>query len=429
MSSAPAPLAPAPKIREFPAWAAPLLWVVGGLSALWTLVHAIGLTKNRLELDIAVYVLGGRNLMNGHLYHVTLPHAPHLPFTYPPFAALVFAPLSLVQENTAEIIWATVNVVFLFALIALSLHAARPSMGRLQLVPWALLLMAPAYVMEPVRLTLSFGQVNIVLAAFVVADLTVVLRLGGRTLPRGVLLGIAASVKLVPLIFVPYLFVTRQTRAAWVSLGTFVGCSALAALVSPSTSWSFWTRYVVDAKRIGDAYYTSNQSLRAVIDRLDHQVVPNSVTTLAGVVVAVAGIALAAWAYRVSSPFLGVLVCATTGLLASPITWAHHLVWVVPVLIWLVLAPDRPRFGPVWAVLGAGLFYWAPIWALPYGGVYELHEHGWVLVKGNAFFAADVLFMVGVAFMLWWRGRTPHPDPVEAAPGASGRPLAGIAPE
>ena len=50
----------------------------------------IGLAVNRLQLDMAVYLLGGRNLVNGRLYLVGLPHPPHLPFTYPPFAALVF---------------------------------------------------------------------------------------------------------------------------------------------------------------------------------------------------------------------------------------------------------------------------------------------------------------------------------------------------
>jgi alpha-1,2-mannosyltransferase len=119
----------------------------------------------------------------------------------------------------------------------------------------------------------------------------------------------------------------------------------------------------------------------------------------------VAGVLLAAWAYRSSSSYVGILVCATTGLLASPITWAHHMVWVVPVLIWLVLAPDRPRGGLLWAVAGYALFWWAPIWRVPNGGNNELHEHGWQLLEGNSFFLAAVVFMVGVAVMLWKRQR------------------------
>ena len=106
---------------------------------------------------------------------------------------------------------------------------------------------------------------------------------------------------------------------------------------------------------------------------------------------------------RSSSNFLGVLVCATTGLLVSPVTWAHHLVWVVPVLIWLVWAPDRPAFGRLWAAAGAALFWWAPIWTVPNGENRELSESGWQLLSGNSFALAMLVFVVGVAVMLWSR--------------------------
>ena len=216
MSPALVPQVPSPQTREAPAWWSPTLWAVGVVSAALASAGAIGLAVNRLQLDMAVYLLGGRNLVNGRLYLVGLPHPPHLPFTYPPFAALVFAPLSALPESRAQVVWAVINVVGLFALVLLSRRAALPALGRHRLVQWSLVLMGPAYVMEPVRLTLSFGQVNIVLAAMVLGDLTAHWHVGRRALPRGVLVGIAASIKLVPLIFVPYLFVTRQTRAAWV---------------------------------------------------------------------------------------------------------------------------------------------------------------------------------------------------------------------
>jgi alpha-1,2-mannosyltransferase len=305
------------------------------------------------------------------------------------------------------VIGAVINVAALFVLVALSLRAALPALGRHRLLQWSLVLMFPAYSMEPVQLTFSYGQVNIVLAAMVLADLTVHCHIGKRTLPRGVLVGIAASIKLVPLVFVPYLFVTRQTRAAWVSLGTFVACSLLTAATDPRVSWSYWTKYATDAKRVGAVFYISNQSLRGAADRFDHRVVSTGLITAASAVVVILGIALAAWAYRSSSPLLGTLVCATTGLLASPITWAHHMVWVVPILIWMACAPDRPHGGRYWAVAGAALFIWAPIWRVPYEGTQELSEHGWQLLEGNAFFLATVVFMAGVAVMLWMRRRHP----------------------
>ncbi len=425
MSPASAPQVPASPSNDSLAKWSPVLWGLGIVSTAWATAGAVDLATRR-QLDIAVYLLGGRNLVDGRLYQVALPQLPHLPFTYPPFAALVFAPLSALPQRGAQVIWALINVVALFAMVALALRAARPGLGRQRLLMWSLVLMQPAYWIEPVHLTFGFGQVNIVLAAMVLGDLTTRLRVGTRTLPRGVLVGIAASIKLVPLVFVPYLFLTRQTRAAWVSLGTFAVCSAVTAATDPRVSWSYWTKYAFDAKRVGGVFYISNQSLRAVADRLDHRVVSTGLITLASAAVVVGGLLLAAWAYRSSSSYIGILVCATTGLLASPITWAHHMVWVVPILIWLVLAPDRPRGGLIWAVAGYALFWWAPIWRVPNGGNNELHEHGWQLLEGNSFFVAAAVFMVGVAVMLWRRrrvgdaGDAGHTEPSDVEPDVTG---------
>jgi alpha-1,2-mannosyltransferase len=405
MSPAPVSLATDRVPRTLPDRWVPIVWIGGLVSSALAVAGALSLAIGKLQLDIAVYLMGARNLVDGRLYSVGLPNPPHLPFTYPPFAALVFGPLLAMPERGAQVTWALVNVVALFGLVALSVRAARPGLDGAGIVRWSMVLMAPAYWIEPVRLTFGFGQVNIVLAVLVLGDLTGYLRLGRRTLPRGVMVGIAAAVKLVPLVFIPYLFVTRQTRAAWVSVATFVGCAAAAAVTDPRVSWDYWTRYAVDAKRIGGVFYISNQSLRGAADRLDHRVVSTGLITAASAAVVVVGVLVAAWAYRTSSSYLGVLVCAATGLLASPITWAHHMVWVVPVLIWLIWAPDRPAGGRIWAVAGALLFWWAPIWRVPNGNNVELHEHGWQLLEGNSFFFAVVVFVVGVAAMLWGRRR------------------------
>ena len=384
-----------PMIR-WPPTARAVAFVSAGLAALGAVLQAAG----SFQLDINVYLMGARHLFDGRLYLVSLPSPSHLPFTYPPFAALAFGPLALLPSLPAQVVWSLVNVAALFALVWLSVRAARPGLDRPMLLLWSLMLMTPAYWIEPVHLTFGYGQVNIVLAAMAMYDLTGQARFGRRTLPRGVLVGVAAAVKLTPLVFVPFLFVTRQVRAGCAALAAFVAASGVSALIDPHSSWSFWTKYVTDAKRIGGVAYISNQSVRAVIDRTDHRLVSGGPVTVAGGVVLVLGVALAGWAARESSNLLGVLVCATTGLLVSPITWAHHMVWVVPVLAWLIWAPDRPSGGRVWAALGAGLFWWAPIWSVPNGRNVELHEHGWQLVRGNSFFLAMVTFMVGVVVLL-----------------------------
>ncbi len=400
----------------------PVLWAVGIGSAVLATWHAVHLATDELQLDLDVYLMGGRHLADGRLYLASLPAPPHLPFTYPPFAALVFAPLTLVPERAAQVVWSLVNVAAVYAMVWLTLRMVRPALDRRGRAQWALVLMAPAVWMEPVSLTLSFGQVNVVLAVLVIADLTVTLRAGRFTLPRGVLIGVAAAIKLTPLVFVPYLLLIRRTREAVVASATFVGCAALLAVIDLRVSWSYWTKYATDVARIGGVSYISNQSLRAVADRLDHRLIAGLPITAASGVVLVAGVALAAWAERRSSSFLGLLVCATTGLIVSPITWAHHMVWVVPVLIWLVWAADRPAGGRIWALAGAALFWWAPIWTVPNGGNRELSEHGWQLLRGNSFFLAMVVFEVGVAVMLALRRRRGVAPPRSAVSGGPERP-------
>jgi alpha-1,2-mannosyltransferase len=381
------------------------LWIVGAVAFSLVLAGAVYWTWDHQQLDFAVYVMGSHHLTDSRLYDVRLLYTPHLPFTYPPFAALVFWPLSLMALRVGQTVWDVVNVFALLAMIVLTLNVVRPRWSLRTRLASSMAFLVPAALLEPVSLTFTFGQINLVLAALVLADLTGHLTLARRTLPRGVLIGLCAAVKLVPLIFIPYLFFTRQRRAAYTAVATFVVSSLLAAAFNPIASWSYWTRYVVDATRMGGTVYLSNQSLRGSFDRLTHRLWGADVTTLLAAVVAVAGVAVAVWAWRRSSPLLGGLLVATSGLLASPITWAHHMVWIVPVLLWLIWGVDRPRYGWVWAGLGGVLYYWAPIWAAPHVGSDELREHGWQLVRANSFFFSMVLFMVVTAVMLLVRSR------------------------
>jgi alpha-1,2-mannosyltransferase len=377
-----------------------VLAVCGAASLVWALWWVWHETWDTRQLDFAVYVLGAHHLTDGQLYHVGLPFAPYLPFTYPPIAAVAFWPLSLVGRQSAQLVWGAVNVASLYGIIALSLRAVRPGLGRSRLLWWSLVLLGPACLLDPVRLTFYFGQINLVLCLLVLADLTTSRRVGNRALPEGVLVGVAAAVKLVPLVFIPFLFVTGRARAAWTALATFVTCSLVAAAFDPSASWAYWTTYATDSSRVGNPSYILNQSIQGAFDRLAHRDLSSVTVDAAGAVVLVAGIALARWAWAESSPFLGLLVCATTGMVVSPITWEHHLVWAVPILLWLACAPDRPAGGWAWAAAGALVLWRAPLEHVPSGGTHELHEHGWTLLAGSSSFALLVAYLVGVAVLL-----------------------------
>ncbi len=368
--------------------------VVTVLSVIAALGGAV-VTALLRQYDLRVYVMGAHHVLDGRLYTVTLPVKPYLPFTYPPFAAIFFWPLAPLPFPVAKMIWSLINVTALTCFIAVALRAIRPELTKATIWRAALFLSGFVFWLEPIRLNFHFGQINIVLGLMVLADLTMPITVRGRTLPRGVLVGVAGAIKLIPLIYVLYLFCTRQLRAAVTATVTFVTVTLAAALVAPKESWSFWTHYATDAKRVGTVFYLSNQSLRGTLDRLAHRELSASLTTAIAAVVFVAGLSLAVAAYRRGSAVLSILVTATTGILVSPISWSHHLVWIVPILLWLVLADDRPAYGRPIALVAAAIFWWGPIW-IPNPTNYPLlHEKARALLESNSY-----CFML-VGFLVW----------------------------
>jgi len=388
--------------------------MVGLASLTITLAKAIKIGATFHEVDFAVYLLGARHVFAGNLYTTWLAF-PRKSFTYPPVAALVFIPFTALSRVPGQILWALISTTLLVGLLFCSLRAARPGWRRSDLILWSFLLSYPAMILNPVAQTFAFGQINLLVALLVLADLTETYTLRGHSHPRGLMTGIAAALKLTPLVFVPFLFATKQTKAARVALVTFLACEVTMLVAAPNESWSYWTKYVFDTQRVGGVVYIANQSLRSMIVRFGHGHVSETLIAMIVLLVGVAALAVAVWAYQSSSTLLGVLLCATTGLIVSPVTWAHHLVWVVPVVVWLALAPDRPAFGRVWAGFAALWFWYGAIWRVPYGVGRELHDTAAQLVVGNSYSIAMILFVAGTAVMLMLRrGRR---DCTEGRPG------------
>jgi alpha-1,2-mannosyltransferase len=167
--------------------------------------------------------------------------------------------------------------------------------------------------------------------------------------PRGMLIGFATAVKLLPAIFIPYLWLSGRRRAAIVAAATAVGSTLVTAVVLPSDSHAFWFSRVFDSSRVGNNAYFSNQSIHGILLRAD---VP-AVWIVGAAAVAVVGLIGAARCSRAGDELRGIVVTGLVGVLISPVSWIHHLVWVVPALL-LVLgaATNRRR---VWAVFAAAL--------------------------------------------------------------------------
>jgi alpha-1,2-mannosyltransferase len=341
------------------------------------------------QLDLSTYLLGGAHAWSNDLFTVTYP-TDHLGFTYPPFSALLFAPFAHVPVRVCEVGFSWVNLGALFGMIVVSLRAVCRSFDKRTLVWWGLVLLLPVLFFDPVRQTFLLGQVNIILALMIVADLTMDL-----PVPRGILVGLAAAIKVTPIILIPYLFLTRQGRAGLRATASFAGAALLAVACNASTSWSYWTHYIRDPQRAGMLSWVGNQGVLGATERMLGHAVTTPTTFVIVLTVGVVGLLIAAGASRRSSPVLGLLVVEATESLASPVSWSHHFIWMILLVAWLALAEDRPRGGEWWA-LGVALLLWAaPSWWVPHGPAVRFAGRGWLLPVANDYVLVFVAILVG----------------------------------
>lgn len=298
--------------------------------------------------DLRVYRGAVASWLDGReLYDYTYGRTPY-GFTYPPFAALLVLPMALLPYAVVAAGHALLNVAVLAGLTRwLVTPLARRHGWPL---PWAWLWALPlVVVVEPVRETIGFGQVNLLLLALVLADVAA-LRRGSRW--AGVGIGLAAAVKLTPGLFVVWLLLTRRWRAARVAVGTAAAATLLALALAPATSWRFWTETLWQTERVGRLDKTSNQSLLGALARLAD---PGDPSRLVWAVLAGATLALvlvrAVRATRAGDDLAGVTLTGLAACLVSPVSWSHHFVWLVPALVVLVdlAAGRRPAPGaPGW---------------------------------------------------------------------------------
>ena len=279
-------------------------------------------------IDTIVYRHGGDVVLHGQpLYEFALFDV-GLPFTYPPFAALVFTPLALVSVPSAVTLLQAINALLVYATVVLSWRALGYRSARMYLVS---IPMAVAFTwLEPVRMTIWLGQINLLLLVLVLLDLS---RGDGSRL-RGVGVGIAAGLKLTPAFFLLYLVSIRQWRAAVTAGATFAVTVAAGFLVVPSDSWKFWTTTMVDSERIGALASPANQSIHGALARLWPGHTPPFVVWFL-IAAAVAALALwtAARAHKAGKTLLALVICGLATPMVSPFAWGHHWVWCVPLAV------------------------------------------------------------------------------------------------
>ncbi|WP_120523226.1 glycosyltransferase 87 family protein [Arthrobacter celericrescens] len=299
--------------------------------------------------DFEVYFYGGNRVLESgdSLY------APRdgLPFTYPPFAALLFAGLATAGFGAGSMVF-ILSALLGAAVVAgwLSRHyfgmkTWRAAFANYRFRTTAALGTGAILLLGPWRDTFVFGQINIILMGVILADFALYgkARAGEVRWPAGLLIGLAAGVKLTPLVFGLYFLVRRDFKAlAWMAAG-FFGSIAAAWAILPQASLAFWTKILPDTGRIGQPEFVDNLSVKGM---LLHFGLPDStLTSLAWAGLSLALVVLAAlvvkWAVDVDENFIAVSATAVLMLLISPVSWSHHWVWVAVALPGMAFAMHR----------------------------------------------------------------------------------------
>ncbi|MBB5870967.1 hypothetical protein F4553_004346 [Allocatelliglobosispora scoriae] len=332
--------------------------VAAACVAAWYAVEAFGRPYEFFDMKIyhgaAVWWAGG-----GDLYTYVAPNTT-LGYTYPPFAALLMLPMAAVPMLTAGFINIGLSIAALmFVLVVLLKPLADRQGWPLWFVVGLALPLATA--IEPVRESLGYGQVNVLLFALIIADL-LGLRLRGRAPAypaagigrlrmfimnggwAGMGIGLATSIKLTPALFIVYLLISRQWRPFWTAIGTTVGVTLVGFVLARPESVAYFTSVMWQTNRVGQADMTPNQSLAGVLARLyDTFQTPMLLWITFAFFILAVGLSRAAAAHAEGDELTAFALIGLTANVISPISWSHHLVFVIPAVVVLIDAALRRR--------------------------------------------------------------------------------------
>ncbi|MCF1765041.1 glycosyltransferase 87 family protein [Corynebacterium argentoratense] len=327
------------------------------LVLLFMLPFTLNLTADMSEqllkyhIDIDVYREGARSLLAGENIYTRdfQVGGIMLPFTYPPLAAMLFTPLVLLPVYIDAVILNGLTLLALWWCMVIVLGAAtRLPLSDRRLL--ALMVLPVAIVCDPVRETLGFAQVNVLLMALVIAD---TLRPRSRV-PRGLFIGLAAAIKLTPAVFGLFFLLKRDWRSAIQTAVFGVGFTALAWLIRPDVSKEYWFNTLRDPSRIGGLAYSTNQSFRGLFARLfpGDEDLQQTLWKVAVVVTIGAASFGMVRLLRAGNAVGALLVNSFVAALCSPVSWTHHWTWLIPFVLLLVVSAFQPGSGRVRGIAG-----------------------------------------------------------------------------
>jgi alpha-1,2-mannosyltransferase len=339
---------------------------LGAISAVATYLHRYGLSGLRVDRDAL------RGWWSGDGLYAYRSEIARMGTAQPPAAAVlllivVFVPLPL----AGSLLGLAGVAALILALIALVGPVAR----RYAKPRWPTVLIAGslALIAEPVRTTIGYGRLDLILFGLVTADVVALRRSAwarsraawwpGRTAsqpPRGrhpadllrrawatgawagVGTGIATALAVSPILFIAYLALTRQWRAATTALATAAALVTGGLLIAPQASADWFGSALLQVDRSGPIGAQVNQSLAGALTRLyASDTIPVLIwVAFAGLLIAM-GMIRARAAHTDGDEIAAFTLVGLTSAAIGPVTHTHELIWVLPAVLILLDAAAR----------------------------------------------------------------------------------------
>ena len=319
-------------------------------------------------LDFSIYRMGAMTIFDNEGFTEDL-YAPvfieigvlKLPFTYPPFAALVFLPFAFLPLEVGKaimVLGTTAAAWWLSATIynyAQTSGRALPLQGRLGRTGTIAALTIVVMLCGPWRRTFDLMQINPLIMALILADFV---RPATRV-PRGVLVGIAGGLKLTPLVFGLILLVRRDWKGIATLGATFLTTIAVGFILLPNEAPQFWFSAISDPSRVGDINFVDNISIQGWLMHfgLNGTALKLGFYALAALSVALVAVLLYQLERR-GKTLAQVAVTGTLMVALSPISWSHHNV-LLPLLAFIFIMDAFPTYfavQPAWLRVTATVF-------------------------------------------------------------------------
>jgi len=341
-------------------------------------------------------------------------------FVYPPAALWLFWPLTWVGKFTGELCWTLASLLSLAWLVASAArHACRWRWPKAWAVSLLVATPLSALVLQPVGVHLALGQVGLFLAAPAVFD---VLCVRDRR-ARGLLVGVTAAFKLYPIVYFAIFAIRREWRALGNAVGAMAATTALAWLVFPSYSATYFFHRLASGGELRHYWHnkhwiSSSSSVYTIFFRQPFTGTgPERALAFALCLAVIALGVYAAWRQTTEGREVAAFLClALASTIGSPVAWDHYFIWVV--LVPFVLVESGPL--PWWRTAALGLFVLACLVPIRLARNEDLSHtaYDWVFAvifaARNALAGTSLLLLVTAG--LPWRQR---PQPSAASTSSS----------